>query len=279
MLTAFLKIYLAAVLGFGTPTVNAGHWFFVKSGVSYVTDAKSYEFIPASSTSLNCGDIDAIDITAGNAWSACFYYKTDVVTSTLTTIMGKMVGSGTFRGWVIYEQSALLRFFVVDNVTGSLYHEVSVTGYYAATNTWYHTCITRGTANSATDISMYRDGSGVTETVVTNGTVTTSTNSVAMIMGARFETPQDFADGHLTWVSFYNDELTSGEVSELADLTSGPVDPRSVASSANLVYFAPLGELTDTLDSANGTTDLVGSTTCNDTNMTNATHLSGDIPS
>jgi len=107
-------------------------------------------------------------------------------------------------------------------------------------NNWHHIAVT-GSGSGGT-LKMYRDGSLIGST--SGLTTTTNTSMHDMLFGAVGTTPSGFFGGYLDEVSFFESELSSGDITSL-------VSSHSYTGATSLYKFE--GNANDSIGTNNGT--------------------------
>ena len=190
-----------------------------------------------SNDRATAGNVSELDFDQSDPWSTSFWFKT---TDTFGTFVGKVEGSGNFRGWAVGIQTSGEVEVYVGNV--NVTSQIDVT-YGSGFNDgeWHHAVATYDGSSTAAGVNCYVDGLALTPTVNTDNLAGTTLNTAQFIVGASGTGTTNNLLGSVDNVAVYDKELSSGEAFTLYG-PPGPIDHTIVGPTANLVGYWQMGE-------------------------------------
>jgi hypothetical protein len=239
---------------------------------SILFDGVDEHLLGGDTATLECGD-------GTTPFSVSLWYKA-ATDGTTRQLVSKMLSTGDKPGWNVYVDAANDRLVaqIRNSASARIEAKSTATGLILS-GTWHHIAVTYDGSKTKAGLTLYLDGSSIS---VTLGDDTLSTNSPDS-GGANFTIAETWegtsgfpADGNIRDVAFwYNDELTSGEVSTVYN--SGAIH-NLVAISPRPTHYWELGAAGDDATSGTGQVqDLIGSADLTPTN-TEAGDLETDTP-
>jgi hypothetical protein len=180
---------------------------YANDGVSFPLGASTHSLaVDGTDDRMECGNVSGL--SSVTAFSVSFWFRTN--TSALMYIVSGVGSTGDFYdGFQVYLSSGHPHFAVGN---GSQYDGAKNTNANLIDDDWHHVAAVM----NGSSYTVYVDGSSAGNTVIGNGTVstTTGTNGGDFKIGARFDENNDYAlNGYVDDVALFNRALTSSEVS------------------------------------------------------------------
>ena len=179
---------------------------------------------------IDCGNV--LNVEYNDAASFSFWINVDSTASSLDGVMGKMLSSGTIRGYLVSYRGASgnrngISFVLRNDNTSGKKIEVLARNTVSA-NIWYNFVVTYDGSGLASGVNIYRNGINKTLLLVgDNLSAATTVNSAPYNVGARNSSGVYF-DGQLDDLRQYNRVLTQAEITHLATsrgIEGGPGGP------------------------------------------------------
>jgi hypothetical protein len=206
---------------------------------------------------LDAGSFTGLTFASTEAFSFSAWVYLDTLGS-LRIVASNQRPSPNTDGFFFGTNTSNQFIFYLQGNSGSINRIQLTSTTTISVNTWTHVCATKSTSSAASSVKIYIDNSSDTlTTVYDNLTVNPSVSN--MFLGARDRSgAQDFWTGYMDEISFWDKELTSGEVSEIYN-SGCPNDLNAHSASGNLVSWWKMGEgdtistITDQVGSNDGT--------------------------
>lgn len=217
---------------------------------------------------IDMGTASELEFGIAEAFSVSIWVKT--TNSGSRRIMSRLSSAATNPGWqAIMIASGVWRFQLIGTTSGRI--TVESGSSLIDDGNWHHLVATYDGSDDATGVTLYIDGSSVSDTDTENDLVGDITNTGPMNVGAIRNITSVTWDGNLDEPSVWDKELSSGEVSDIYN-SGAAADLSEHSAAANLVGWWRLGDSTDSI-----TTIVDRSSNSNDGTPTNME--SGDIVS
>ena len=153
---------------------------------------------------------DVLDEDGTGAFSISFWENLDSTGN--THLVGKMLNSDTYAGYSAYINSNKLRFAIINSFSGNTLMVDTTTSL--SSGTWQHIVITYDGSQDVSGVTIYINGSNDELTTIYDSLDSSSTTTAPFTIASRNGTAM-FTDGKIDEVSFFNSELTSGNVTTI----------------------------------------------------------------
>lgn len=193
------------------------------NGATYVTDSKDGTFaldFNGASNYVNCDSPVFTDDTTQplsfSAWVKRRSSKRHIV------IARNDGGNDDYQGYSSRIDSGNSYEFIIRTSDGTAANAGKQTDMTLNENQWYHLVATYSGSQTASGITLYVDGSDVSESITTDESLsaqTTTTQPCAIGADNVTNTARSFADAIIDDARIYRKELTSSEVSSIYDNT------------------------------------------------------------
>jgi hypothetical protein len=213
---------------------------------------------PGGTYSIRSLVFDGVDeyVTMGNvlgsifehnvAFSISFWFKATIDFVNDRTLLSKIEGATTYRGWEIRIPAGFPIYFRLthDEGSGADYVEIRTPGG-ETDGLWHHVVVTKTTGRSAGsgDFHIYVDGVDQPLTITRDALTANSTATANALMVAARDVSGDerYLDGSIDEVAIYSDVLTPTEVTWIYNGKS-PRDLLDGAAPTNLEAWWRMGE-------------------------------------
>lgn len=201
------------------------------------TNVKSLDFGSSNSNKwLNAGQNH--NFSWSSAFSMSFYVKFRTTAGAL--IVAKQTSGST--GWDFRVASAKFQWYSSPNGATNRIQWITTNSF--STGTWYHVVVTYSGNSSATGFKIYVNGSSQAITVQFNTSASNWTTAQDFNFGTYNNGSGAYYNGQLDEVTFWNKELSSGEVTSLYN-AGVPLNPGVISFWSNNTSYWRFGDVND----------------------------------
>jgi len=163
---------------------------------------------------IDCSNPSNLNFSADDAFSFSIWFK-KASSGTVEVAFSKMIGSGSFNGYMMFFSGNLLYFRIREN--GSNFHQIRDNDVHPL-NTWVHYVVTYdgSRTGSGLGLNLYKDGTKLTN-VTRSGNFPSGTgqSTADFDIGARSNGSVRYFDGLIDEFSVFNSELSQSDVTAI----------------------------------------------------------------
>lgn len=174
------------------------------------------------------------------------------------TILGKLLGTGAFSGWLMWLQASGKVTFSLTNTYGSNYAEIKSTSAIVNTSAWQQVGVCSDGTGKVAGMKIFYDGAAVATDTDADSLSASILNSSNFEIGS--DNAGDFYTGLIDEVTIWTSNIGSSAGNITALWNSGVAsDPTNFGFSNNLAHYYRMGDSPDANTGAGGIVDRAGS--------------------